>query len=142
MLTLNRYKITPSLLLFPILITLVFVAPLLEARPNLSGTWSGIVTDSKDGAVKVVLTIESDDKSNALRYFLHYQSPRTCRLKAEELLAEEDNLILKFNEANGGFCDKLYNGMMTITIENRKQLSALIESKSKKISESVTLKKQ
>lgn len=37
-------------------------------------------------------------------------------------MAEKDSLILKFNEANGGFYDKLYNGMMTISVANSKQL--------------------
>lgn len=142
MFILNLKKIASSFLLPPLLMALIFVSPALEASPNLSGTWSGIVTDKSGEDIKAVLEVESDKSNNSYQYLLSYKSPRTCRIKAEELSAEKDSLILKFYETNGGFCDKLYKGKMSIIIDSSKQLSVLIESKSKKISESATLKKQ
>ena len=72
-------------------------------------------------------------KNASYQYLLIYKSPRTCRLKAEELIVDKKQLTLKFYEASAGFCDKLYKGKISITIENKNKMSALIESISKKL---------
>lgn len=106
-----------------------------------TGSWSGITTDKNDEDIKAILEIEQAS-NDGYKYTLIYKSPRSCRLKAEELSADDNVLKLKFFEANGGYCDKLYKGKITLTIENKNTISALIEQKSKNIKETARLKRK
>lgn len=105
-----------------------------------NGSWAGITTDNNDEDIKTTLKVE--ESGDGFSYTLIYATPRKCRLKAEELIGDEDTLKLKFFEANGGFCDKLYKGKMTIIVKDRNTAKAHIEQKSKNISESLILKRQ
>jgi len=105
-----------------------------------NSSWAGLTTDSNDEDIKTILKVE--ESGGNYNYTLIYKTPRNCRLKAEELMADDNTLKLKFFEANGGFCDKLYKGKITITVKDRKTAKAKVEQKSKNISEIVTLKLQ
>jgi len=139
----TRLSIIMTLLMFVIFtlnsVTLEAANDILNAE-GLAGTWSGII---KDEDVRADFTITpSKDNNGPDQYSLHYGAPRTCRLEAEELDKNVSVITLIFNKANGGFCDKLYNGKMVVTVNNDDNLSVLITSKPGDIEESAILKRK
>jgi len=138
-----------SLLIFMglVFITLT-VSMALAASPlqkNLTGKWTGIVTDEKDGIVAIDLTIKPDaNAQNAYIYSLHYGTPKKCRLETEELSVEDNIIILKFKSATDlKYCMVLYkdNATLTITVKKDNKLDLLIESRSG-FKQTTTLKKK
>lgn len=138
----TRLSIIMTLMMF-VIFTLSSVT--LEAANDiqnvegLAGTWSGII---KGKDVKADFTIKpSKDNNGPDQYSLHYGAPRNCLLEAEELDKNVSVITLIFNKASGGFCDKLYNGKMVVTVNNDDNLSVLITSRSGDIEESAILKR-
>ena len=142
----NTRTSSSIIMILPMLVIFTWYSAALAESPNqnkgsLTGIWTGIV---KDKDIKAEVTIKPpEDNNDYLQYSLHYGVPRSCLLKAEELSVNEDGLIsLLFNEASGGFCDKLYHGMMTITISDDNHLSVLIKSRSEKFKETAVLERK
>jgi len=138
--TKTRLSIIMTLLMFVIFtlnsVTLAAANDILNAE-GLAGIWSGVI---KGEDVRADFTITpSKDNNGPDQYSLHYGAPRTCRLEAEELSKSDSDIRLIFNEANGGFCDRLYHGKMVISVDNDDNLSVLITSRSGDIKESAIL---
>lgn len=131
-----RNFITPRALLIPIILMLTISCDAEEVQINKSTVWVGVVEDSIDSPVKAELTFSSG------RYTLHYGVPRSCRLTGEEVSADEREIILRFKESTGGFCEKLYQGRMTIDISNQNKWLALVERKPIDFAEKFSLEKE
>ena len=136
------FIILPMLVIFTMCSVALASSP-VQKTDSLTGTWTGIIKD-KDGAeLKADFTIKpAEDNNDSLQYSLHYGVPRSCLLTAEELSVTDSLITLLFNDASGGFCDKLFHGKMTITISDDNHLSVLIKSKSGEIEETATLEKK
>jgi len=143
--TKNSLFILMTLTLFIITFSIALTASPLKGEEKLTGKWYGIVTDKKYGDVKIDLTIKPDSvNTNSNKYSLHYGAPRSCRLETEELSADDNIIILKFNEASDiKFCNVLLkeNGKITITINIDHKLGVVIESNSG-FKQTATLKKK
>ena len=79
---------------------------------ELVGKWMGAITGTDQGRIPVELTV----KRTSMECELHYGSPRNCELKAEYVDSEGNLHHFRFNEANGGFCDKLWNQNMSLRV--------------------------
>jgi len=112
---------------------------------NLTGKWTGVITDEKDGMVAVDLTIKPDTNTpNSYNYSLHYGTPKSCRLETEELFVDDNKIVLKSKGANDlKYCMVLFkdNATLTITVNKNSKLSLLIESRSG-FKQTTTLKKK
>ena len=148
MLFYNTRTSSSIIMILPILVFFTLCSVALAENPVqiiscLTGIWTGFVKYKHGEDIKTEFTIKPAEENNdSYQYSLHYAAPRTCSLKAEELSVDDRLITLKFNEANGGFCEKLYHGKMTITISDDNHLSVLIKSKSGEIEETAILKKE
>ena len=128
--------VLPMLLIF----TLCSAALASDLTKNLAGVWSGVVTDEKAGDIATDLTVKAAiDGHGSDQYSLHYGPPRNCRLEAVKTSTDGAVTKLRFNEANGGFCDKLYNGNMTIEMKDDNHLNLLVEKKASGFKETAIL---
>ena len=125
----NTRTSSTIIMILPMLVIFTLCSTSLKANPfqnkdSLTGIWTGII---KDKDIKAEVTIKpAADNNDYSQYSLHYGDPRSCRVTAEELSVDEGVISLLFNEASGGFCDKLFHGMMTITISDDNHLSIQI----------------
>lgn len=126
----------PIVILMPILLALIVSCDAEEVRSAKSNVWSGVVEDKDDGPIKTELSISSG------AYTLHYGVPRSCRLQGEEVSADTKMIILRFRESSGGFCDRLYQGRMTIDTSQQNKWSALVERKPVGFEERFSLQKE
>lgn len=140
----NTRKNHIAIIVLPMLmiVTLCSAALASNLAKNLAGVWTGVVTNEKEGDIATDLTIKAAiDGNSSDKYSLHYGPPRNCRLEAVKISTDGAVTKLKFNEASGGFCDKLYNGNMTIEIKDDNLLNLLVEKKSFGFKETAILTK-
>ncbi len=138
----NTKKNYISIIVLPVLLIFTFSSAALAKKPakNLVGVWAGVVTDKSADEIDTDLTINAVSDENSLhQYSLHYGSPRNCRLEAVKIFTDSTVIKLKFNESSGGFCDKFYNGKMTIEKKDDNYLNILVEKKSSGFKETAIL---
>jgi len=114
-------------------LTILMVLAASPLQDNLTGKWTGIVTNDKDGDIAVDLTIKPDaDSQSSYIYSLHYGTPKSCRLKTEEQSVDDNIIVLKFKGASDlKYCMQLFkdNATLTITVKKDNKLNLLIESR-------------
>lgn len=121
------------------LLSLLFIFAIAGMQSCMAGTeeiWTGVVDDPSQGAILAELSIDSG------KYRLHYGEPRNCWLKGEEVFVDDAKIILRFSDDNGGICDDLYQGTMTIDKHDQQSWTAIVEKKSIDFAEEFTLKKK
>ncbi len=124
---------------------LLFIASITNAaeeRPEeaiFTGIWKGIISNSDQ---EVDLTVAASEEDNsAISFSLHFNPPRSCKLNAVKSSMEEHKIQLVFDEASGGFCDKLWKGNLTLELLDFKNLKAEIQKSSIGFAEEAFLSK-
>ncbi len=125
------------------LVTAVSLASLAVAKDakvsQIVGNWHGMYKHEKQGRMAVGLTIKEDERSGDMEYLLHYGDPRSCLLTAKPTGVEGDVFYFRFNEASGGFCDKLFRGEMYLQLDGEGNLDVTVQRK--QLEETVKLHK-
>ncbi len=103
------------------------------------GSWKGSVV--ADGRPVAVTLDVPDLEIGADRTSLHYGVPRNCRLSAEYAGAADGNHVFAFKESNGGFCDRLINGALTLKPGDDGALAFEVASADGRLKETATLAK-
>jgi hypothetical protein len=104
---------------------------------TLAGKWRGFITESDQRRIRVDLTVKP-----TMECTLHYGATRRCQLEAESAGSEGNLHHFRFKESNGGFCDKLFNGAMSLKVNPDGTLTLRVWCTDKGIDESVGLEKQ
>ena len=106
---------------------------------DLLGKWSGsIVVDGRPIAINLAVQSMKLGEDGAQ---FHYGVPRSCNLVAEYSGEIENAQFFSFKSANGGFCDRLIDGLMTLRLNDQETLSFDVRSQKKTVEEKGTLKK-
>ena len=125
------------------LVTAISLSSFAAARDaditQILGNWHGMYKHETQGRMAVGLTIKENDSSGSMEYLLHYGDPRSCLLTAKPTGVEGDVYYFRFNEASGGFCDKLYKGEMYLQLDGKGNLDVTVQRK--QIEETVKLHK-
>lgn len=137
----GNLKTTLILALFLLLNVLYLMncGPLDVSKSKLEGKWQGSIDTKDTGRIAVVLTVKPSEGSGEMECILHYGNPRTCELVAESTGSKDNLYYFRFKKANGGFCDALFNGEMSLQV-NKGTLTLRVWHKD--FDESVELEKQ
>ncbi len=137
----GNLKTTLILALFLLLNVLYLMncGPLDVSKSKLEGKWQGSIDTKDTGRIAVGLTVKPSEGSGEMECILHYGNPRTCELVAESTGSKDNLYYFRFKKANGGFCDALFNGEMSLQV-NKGTLTLRVWHKD--IDESVELEKQ
>lgn len=135
-LRLDRKLKMSRVLVVSILLALITACNGEESLADSTEVWSGVVEDEKDGPIRAELSFKDN------KYSLHYGVPRSCRLEGEQVTADARQIILRFKGATGGFCEKLYQGSLTIDVSDGQEWQALVQSKSIAFTERFSLQKK
>ncbi len=108
----------------------------------ITGRWKGVLVRSITNRIPVHLQIEED--RGELVCELDYGPDRSCFLKAVDSGCEKDTFYFRFKESDGGWCDRLINGSMSIKVKNRANTNILLDvfNSSSTVHESVELERQ
>ena len=123
----STHILLPILLIFS-LISIACAADEMPRESAFIGTWNGIITTAEQGKNPVDLTVAAaEGNSSSISYSFHYGPPRSCRLNAVKTAQENNILYLVFDEASGGFCDKLWKGSMSLELFDEKRMGVKIQ---------------
>lgn len=102
-----RNRLLLALLLFTASITCATDQQCSET--DLLGAWNGVVAAGQVN-IAVDLTVQQVEGGKGdIQYHLHYGPSRNCQVVAKKKLQKNALFALAIDEANGGFCDKLWN---------------------------------
>jgi len=131
----RRYKHSKLLFLLGLLL-LFSVIGMRQGLASSAEVWVGVVDDPIEGQMSAEFTNKPD------KFTLHYGVPRSCRLECERILDDGKQMIFRFSESSGGFCDSLYKGTMTIDKSDQDRWSTRVEKKSTGFIEKFSLRKK
>ena len=104
---------------------------------DLIGKWKGTLIDDDQSRIPVDLTVEFKDGS--LECELDYGPDRDCTSDAVSAGSEGNLFYFRFSRGDGGWCDKLTGGEMTLQVKADGTLD--LHVKHKNIDESVKLRR-
>jgi hypothetical protein len=144
-----------SLILLPLLLTLALLscngsadvtyygsADSTHAEADFIGTWTGVMEMApQDNPVDLSVTA-AEGASSAISYNFHYGPTRSCWLNAVKVKLEGNVLTLVFDEASGGYCDRLWRGNMALELLDENRLTVKIYKPGSGIQQETLLKKQ
>lgn len=129
------------LLLFSGSLCVAGTAPCDFKPADLAGKWKGVLVAEPSGdriPVDLQVTTEKDE----LACELDYGPDRNCSSEAVAAGSDEKGFHFRFKGSDGGWCDRLINGKMSLEAKDSGTLELKVQNTSGTIRESVELKRK
>ncbi len=107
---------------------------------NLAGNWKGVLIESGEDRIPVDLHVTTERDEPGCE--LDYGPDRNCSLEAVGAGSDEKTFYFRFKDSDGGWCDRLINGKMSLEIKDRNSLDLDVQNASGSVNESVELKRK
>jgi len=125
--------------LFILFSPIVFASEPACEESDFEGFWVGSTSADE---IPVDLTINLSQDNGTVRYKFHYGPPRYCNLICEKIKQEHCLLKLTIKETSGRYCDNLWNGFITLTLQDNTDMDVRVENKGGELKDQANLLKQ